>query len=119
MTTIKTKFRPLAGALVGGLATLSLGLAAQNALAGDEFGEAKTFTVSYADLDLSKPAGAKTLYSRLKRAARTVCSPFDSNHNRREFRDCYDLALTNAVADINRPTLAALHAEKGKRTARG
>lgn len=116
MTTIK-KCGPLAGALLGGLATLSLGLATQSALADTD--DVKTFTVSYADLDLSKPAGAKTLYSRIKRAARNVCSPYDSIHFRRAWRDCLDQAITNAVAEVNRPTLAALHAEKAKRTLRG
>lgn len=117
--TTKTKFRPLAGSLLGGLATLTLGLATQNAMADDGFIEAKTKTVSYSDLDLSKPAGAKTLYSRIKRAARNVCSPFESATYRKQWRECMDYAISNAVADVDRPTLAALHAEKGKRTARG
>lgn len=119
MTTIRTKLGPLAGALVGGLATLSLSLAAQNAVADTGFDDVKTATVSFGDLDLSKAAGAKTLYSRIKRAARTVCGPYDSIQMRRAWRQCLDTAISNAVADINQPTLAALHAEKGKRTARG
>ena len=31
-------------------------------------------TVSYADLDLSKPSGAKTLYRRISVAAQQVCT---------------------------------------------
>src|SRR5262245_61107878 len=35
-------------------------------------------TVSYADLDLSKPAGAQTLYKRIKAAAQRVCARNDN-----------------------------------------
>lgn len=119
MSAIGTKFRPLARSCVLGLATLCLGFAAQSAVADTGFDDVKTATVSYADLDLSKPAGAATLYRRLKAAARMVCSPYDSRITRKSWRECYDNAISDAVAEINRPTLAALHAEKGKRTARG
>jgi UrcA family protein len=74
--------------------------------------EPPSVTVNYADLDLTKPAGAKTLYDRLKRAARNVCHPYDSNQMRKRWRECYDQAIANAVADVDRPMLTALHAEK-------
>ena len=53
-------------------AVLSLVLAAGQALAGST-DDPPTVTVSFADLDLSKPAGAETLYQRIQAAARTVC----------------------------------------------
>lgn len=82
----------------------------------------KSQTVSYADLDLSKPAGVQTLYQRIKAAARNVCGPVDqytyaSSH--RAFRKCCETAIADAVAQVDRPTLTALHKEKASRTARG
>jgi UrcA family protein len=81
----------------------------------------KAQTVSYADLDLSKSAGAQTLYKRIKAAARHVCGPVD-NYTfvtpSRAFRKCYDQALADAVAQIDRPSLTALHREE-TRSARG
>ena len=82
-------------------------------------GEVPSVTVSYADLDLSNPAGAHTLYQRIKAAASTVCAPLESKELKRNrlWRDCYEQAVSNAVATINRPTLTALH--QAGRTGRG
>jgi UrcA family protein len=81
----------------------------------------KSQTVSFADLDLSKAAGAQTLYQRIKVAARHVCGPADrytyvtpSN----VFRKCFEAAVADAVAQVDRPSLTALHQEQ-TRTARG
>ena len=78
-------------------------------------------TVSFADLDLSKAAGAQTLYKRIKAAARNVCGPAD-NYTfvtpSKAFRKCYDKAIADAVAQIDRPSLTALHREV-TRSARG
>src|SRR5262245_21233187 len=81
----------------------------------------KAQTVSYADLDLSKPAGAQTLYKRIKAAARQVCGPSDQYTfvtPARAFRECYAKAIADAVAQVDRPSLTALHREE-TRTARG
>jgi UrcA family protein len=73
--------------------------------------EYRTVRVSYADLDLAKPAGAEALYRRIKAAARKVCGPPETReaiaHQR--WRDCYDHAISQAVLDINRQALTALH----------
>jgi UrcA family protein len=83
--------------------------------------KAKAQTVSFADLDLSKPAGAQTLYKRIKAAARHVCGPVD-NYTfvtpANAFRQCYAKAIADAVAQIDRPSLTALHREE-TRSARG
>jgi UrcA family protein len=74
----------------------------------------KEQTVSFADLDLSKPAGAQTLYKRIKAAARHVCGPVDNYTYvtpSRGFRECYEKAIADAVAQIDRPSLTALHRE--------
>ena len=81
----------------------------------------KAQTVSFADLDLSKSAGAQTLYMRIKAAARHVCGPMDNYTYlapQKQFRKCYEKAVADAVAQIDRPSLTALHTEQ-TRSARG
>ena len=80
----------------------------------------KMQAVSYADLDLSKPAGAQTLYKRIKAAARVVCGPADhySYMTPKAFRECFETAIADAVAQVDRPSLTALHRVE-TRTARG
>jgi UrcA family protein len=84
--------------------------------------QVKTMQVSFADLDLSKPAGAQTLYKRIKAAARNVCGPADQYTfivSSYSLRKCIDAAVANAVAQVDRPSLTALHQEATARTARG
>ncbi len=65
-------------------------------------------TVRYADLDLTKPAGAKVLYGRIRVAAREVCGfgdwPLPVN-----YQGCVDGAIDNAVTKVNSPALTTLH----------
>lgn len=68
--------------------------------------------VSYGELDLSNPAGAESLYRRIKQAARTVCAesarssgplrPYNGQ------KKCEETAIGNAVNDVNRPLVSAL-----------
>jgi UrcA family protein len=79
-------------------------------------------TVSYADLDLSKPAGAQALYKRIRAAASKVCTPrvtISPIYRGRSFVKCYDEVMASAVAQVNRPVLTALYKEKTAKTARG
>lgn len=72
---------------------------------------AKEYVVRFADLDLSKMAGATALYFRLQRAARAVCDPLESRELAfaTKHRACMDQAVTSAVARINRPLLSEYH----------
>ena len=82
----------------------------------------KAQTVSFADLDLSKAAGAQTLYKRIKVAARKVCGPADRYTYptpSRAFSKCVEAAIADAVTQVDRPSLTALHKEEASRTARG
>ena len=72
---------------------------------------AQTLKVSYADLDLSHPAGVDRLYVRLRQAASLVCNPSDTQGVRAQvsYRACAERALDDAVATVNDPNLTALH----------
>ncbi len=72
---------------------------------------AKQYVVRFADLDLSKMAGASALYVRLQHAARAVCHPLESRELAlaTKYRACVDQAVTSAVASVNRPMLSEYH----------
>jgi UrcA family protein len=104
-TKIQTTF-PAAAFLLCGAMTMG-GLQA-TARAADE-GLPKQ-TVSYADLDISKPAGAKALYSRIVTAARQVCmdGAYKDLGVKRMVDKCTDHAIDNAVRKVDAPELSAL-----------
>src|ERR1700688_2051440 len=69
------------------------------------------FSVSAAGLDLSQPADARELYSRLQKPARVVCG-----HGNRvdlrpliDFADCQEKAVGDAVRSVNRPQLTVVY----------
>jgi UrcA family protein len=92
------------------LTLIACSLACGSALAVAAADDIPTVTVSYADLDLSKPAGAQTLYRRIEDAARTVCGPLASRELRRRrlWRDCYEQAVEDAVATADQAILTAM-----------
>jgi UrcA family protein len=71
-------------------------------------------TVSYADLNLNSDAGIAVLYKRLRYAARQVCGDLDTTNlsRGRITTDCINNAMSQAVAQINSPTLTGLYAAK-------
>lgn len=82
-----------------------------NAQAGDDPYAAPQKAVDYADLDLSVPADADTLYARLQKAAKRVCGRIDVRdlHNASKQRDCYRESLAAAVAAVNHNSVTALY----------
>ncbi len=67
-------------------------------------------TVTYADLDLGRDAGARALLVRITGAARRVCGPAPETHeSAAPFKKCVDRAVDHAVTEVNRPTVNALH----------
>ena len=80
-------------------------------------GSVPSITVSYSELDISKPQGLEVLYTRIKRAAKSVCgfynSPRELSRGRHSMA-CYQSTLEDAVRQVNRPTLTALHRAKSK-----
>lgn len=68
--------------------------------------------VSLEGYDLSSPKGADALYSRIQSAAEVVCRVDESRETERIARAqaCYRSAVGDAVAQVNQPTLSAMHA---------
>ena len=73
--------------------------------------DAPQITVSYRDLDLSRPADTHVLYRRLRKAAADVCPHISSLDmlGRMSAQSCYNAALEQAVLRINAPQLLSLH----------
>ncbi len=93
--------------LIIGLTALTLGTASTDVLASPP-----SVTVSFAGLDLSRPAGAQVLYQRIERAAFEVCDVFVGGRfpeARAKASTCYKDAVANAVAQVNSPQLSAIH----------
>jgi UrcA family protein len=67
-------------------------------------------TVRYSDLDISKPAGAKTLYARIRAAARDVCALSFAGDPvlSAAAHACIDTAIDNAVRKVDAPALTSL-----------
>ncbi len=77
--------------------------------------------VTFADLDLQSGAGAATLYSRIRIAARQVCAPSFVGRQWdliKSTRSCIETAITRAVADVNAPTLTSYHMTKSRQPIR-
>ena len=76
-------------------------------------------TVKFADLNVSNPQGAATLYARIQRAARQVCASFDGRDLRSKARmdACVHQAIADAVASVGQPALFdAFNAHNGQAT---
>jgi UrcA family protein len=73
--------------------------------------------IGYDDLDISHPRGLEELYTRIERAAMAVCD-YDRMHKelarQRRPAACYKAAVEDAVRQVNKPTLTALHKTKAK-----
>ena len=72
--------------------------------------------VIVSDLDLSKPAGVKTLYARINVAARRYCDSLYSRTGSRiasGYAGCVVDTVDHTVHSMNLPSLSALHAESG------
>ena len=104
-TTIKNTARAAAIFLCGAIALCTLQVTAQAADTG-----LASKRVSYADIDISKPAGAKVLYGRIVAAAHQVCeiSGYKDLGGMQRVNGCVDRAINNAVKEVDSPALSAL-----------
>lgn len=73
----------------------------------------KSVRVSFAELDLRKEAGARELYSRLRRASREVCgTPRTPSQSLSRSKDeCFEETLDTAVSAVGNPLLERIHRE--------
>jgi UrcA family protein len=104
-TTIQNTARAAAFFLCGAIVLCTVQLTAQASNDG-----LPSQRVSYADLDISKPAGAQVLYGRIKAAARHVCAlnGYNDLGSMQWANQCTDRAIDKAVKDVGSPALSAL-----------
>ena len=100
---------------VATLGILAFGLSGGVALANLTERGMESVSVSYAELDVSSPAGAEVLYDRLHQAAQEVCgvnerptSPFYTA-GAADRKACYRDALDRAVAQVDEPLVTEQH----------
>jgi UrcA family protein len=73
-------------------------------------------TVYYADLDLRRDAGARTLLARIRGAATNVCEPDPSIHDLKDqwnHRICLYDAVSGALHVVDNPRVADLYDGEG------
>jgi UrcA family protein len=63
-----------------------------------------SYPVRYADLDVSKLKGAKTLYLRIRYAAETLCASA-ATWGKKEGEACVNKAVNDAVVRVDAPLL--------------
>jgi UrcA family protein len=92
--------------------------ASANAVANDPSmtNPPRTYTVRFADLDVSKLEGAKELYARLRHAAKVVCKPLETAYlwHSDQYETCMKKAIADAVAGVDRPLLSQYHQARTK-----
>ena len=97
------------------LAALSAIAASHPATAGSQSGspETRSTRVSYADLDLQTEAGARAVFQRIRRAARSVCeiNMDDAWDGRVRYFACVRDSTNHAVDKVNSPLVTAMNSE--------
>jgi UrcA family protein len=90
---------------------LALGYVMSAGTASAETSQPLTKRVTYGDLNLDSQEGAKVFYARVRSAAAFVCSPLEGRdlNSQRIWHACIDGALATAVAQVDKPTVTALH----------
>jgi UrcA family protein len=86
------------------IAVLTLHAISPAAIAAQRAADVPRAVVRFADLDLTRPAGAQELYRRIQKAARVVCAAYGSIGYD---RSCADHAVERAVAEVDAPLLTA------------
>lgn len=77
--------------------------------------ERVTFDVSYGDLDLTRPAGAKTMVYRIRHAATDACGgePYIREmRERRVFKICYRQSMAAAIDELRAPLVTATYEQE-------
>jgi UrcA family protein len=79
--------------------------------AADRLLATRSVTVSWADLDLTRPAGRRELYRRIRAAAHVACTALEVDRLFEPLfaQTCFEQAVDAAVAKVPDADLAALH----------
>jgi len=94
------------------LSSIALIVAAAPAAAQEQ----RSVEVEYQDLDLTHPNGKARLHNRVKKAARSVCSPAPTRaiFDRLDYKQCVDIAINGSrkavvtmLAEAGNPTVLA------------
>jgi UrcA family protein len=87
-----------------------------NIARADTFGDARSETVRFADLNINNSSGVKILYRRLNIAANNVCRELEPGRSLAlvaPHRACVHAALSKALADVGNPAVLAYAAAHG------
>jgi UrcA family protein len=114
---IKTQLNSTASMLSAVLFALICAASGGGALAAEP-SQPLTKIVHYGDLNLDSEQGAKVLYARMRSAARDVCSPLEGRDltGRRLWQTCFDNAVANAVGQVDKTMVSALHIQTTNRS---
>ena len=97
----------LKAVLVGALTLYPL---SSGCLAAAPSNDVRTEVVGFADLDLTRPAGAQELHRRIEHAARDVCEPLGADHyGLYASMTCRKSAVAHAIRDVGAPLLTEHH----------
>jgi UrcA family protein len=109
-TSTKIQSKSTAAILAAGLLALA-GIAGGGMAQADEPSQSLTKIVAYGDLNLESPQGAQVLYSRLRNAARSVCTPLEGRDlvQLHSWQTCFNHAVDSAVVEVNKALVSALH----------
>jgi UrcA family protein len=113
--THKTVLAGLIGLVLAGAASFA------SAQPSTDSNDVPSMIVSYRDLNINEPAGAKALLGRIGHAARTVCEPFrydDAPFGSQGYAGCVRRSIERAVAKLGNPTVDALANPQSARTTR-
>ncbi len=75
--------------------------------------ETRSEKVSFSDLNVDHPSGARALLQRIRGAARRVCGPEDGLHADDSFKVCVRTAVNRAVTDLDNPLVSSLNQKRG------
>jgi UrcA family protein len=99
------------------LAALIPGLAQASTANRGLYPDGPSKIVRFADLDLANPHDVEVLYRRIRSAAHLVCidssASWDGSRNR-NWTECFNGTMEDAVRRVNRPMLTALHQQRTK-----
>ena len=111
--------RPLAVALFGASLALPCLAAAESTVhevvvrPGAAGAEVRSERVSFSDLNLDHPSGARALLLRIRGAAQRVCGPDEGIHADGGFKACVRGAVDRAVTELDNPLVSSLHQKQG------